>query len=160
MSPRDTSTGGVLESMIIPSLKRSGYHYRKGVFIGQRPGGGRYKADIVVWKDRKKIILISSKWQQVGGTAEQKVPFEIISLIKIVLGWRRGKKFKIKCEDCKRDFIIETNKIKPFLVLGGPGWTLKQFYLKGGLNKYMRYSRLVNIILLEELIAKINQRKL
>ena len=42
-------------------------------------------ADVLAEKDSQKI-LVSSKWQQVGGTAEQKVPFELISLIEAIKG--------------------------------------------------------------------------
>lgn len=36
MSPRNTTSGGVLEAMIIPALKRGGYAYLTQQLIGER----------------------------------------------------------------------------------------------------------------------------
>jgi hypothetical protein len=83
MSPRNTTTGGVLEAMIIPALKRGGYTYLTQQIIGERFGGGRHFADVVAEKEGQKY-LVSLKWQQVSGTAEQKVPFEVICLAEAV----------------------------------------------------------------------------
>jgi hypothetical protein len=38
----------------------------------------RHFVDVIAEKDGKRF-LVSLKWQQVSGTAEQKVPFEVIS---------------------------------------------------------------------------------
>jgi hypothetical protein len=69
--------------MVLPALKRGGYSYRKQVLIGSRPGGGRHKVDLVAEKCGDEF-LISMKWQQSSGTAEQKVPFEIICLAEAI----------------------------------------------------------------------------
>ncbi|WP_139276661.1 PD-(D/E)XK nuclease superfamily protein [Spirulina major] len=76
---RNTKTGQVLEFMVLPSLDLGGYRYETQVNIGHRPGGGKHYVDVVAAKD-EAMILISLKWQQVSGTAEQKVPFEVICL--------------------------------------------------------------------------------
>ena len=73
MSPRNTRTGSVLEAMILPALVQGGYAYTTQQVIGTRFGGGRHIVDAVAEKDDYKF-LISLKWQQTGGTAEQKVP--------------------------------------------------------------------------------------
>ncbi|MCL6444970.1 MAG: hypothetical protein K6T83_16210 [Alicyclobacillus sp.] len=75
MSPRDTSTGAVLEAMIIPTLVRGGYEYETQKEIGTRPNGRKHVIDVVARKSGR-IILVSLKWQQVSGTAEQKVPLK------------------------------------------------------------------------------------
>jgi hypothetical protein len=138
MSPRNTNTGGVLEAMIIPSLKRGGYENLGQTYIGLRPGGGRHKVDDIALKDDKKY-LISLKWQQVGGTAEQKVPFEIMCLAEAIKGGEY---------------------VKAYLVLGGAGWTLRDHYISGGLNEYLKNCEKVTIISLEEFIGLANQGKL
>lgn len=84
MAQRDTGTGIVLENMVIPSLCKGQYHFCKGIFINHRPGGGRQKIDVLAWKDKDNLFLISLKWQQSSGTAEQKIPFEIISLAEAI----------------------------------------------------------------------------
>src|SRR6266851_6179070 len=84
MSPRNTTTGGVLEAMILPALKQGGFTYLTQQHIGDRFGGGRHVVDVIAEKDGLKY-LVSLKWQQVSGTAEQKVPFEVICLAESVL---------------------------------------------------------------------------
>ena len=81
MVPRDTTSGSVLESMILPALEKGGYSHSVQVNIGTRVGGGRHMVDTVAAKDGRKY-LSSLKWQQTSGTAEQKVPFEVISLVQ------------------------------------------------------------------------------
>lgn len=140
MSPRDTRTGGVLESMILPALKLGGYEARPQVRIGTRPGGRRHTVDVITEKEGR-AILISLKWQQVGGTAEQKVPFEIICLMDAL---RVGKGAYATA----------------YVVLGEDGWTLRDFYVAGGLEEYLKYRGLVKILKLETFIGLANQGKL
>ena len=121
MSPRDTSTGAVLEQMVLPALTRGGYQYRTQVYIGAGQGDRRW--------------LISMKWQQVSGTAEQKVPFEVICLAEAVgSGPYEGA----------------------YLVLGGPGWSLREFYTGDGLRRHLTTMDRVKIVSLEDFIARAN----
>jgi hypothetical protein len=138
MPPRDTTTGTVLEQMVLPALERGGYTYKTQVKVGTRPGGGRHFADAVAGKDGRRW-LVSMKWQQVSGTAEQKVPFEVISLAEIV---------------------ISDHYDGAYLVLGGPGWSLREFYTGGGLQKHLAHADKVRIITLEDFVALANQGKL
>lgn len=138
MSPRDTTTGSVLEQMVLPALKRGGYEYRTQVNIGTRLGGGRHFADAIAEKAGHKW-LVSMKWQQVGGTAEQKVPFEVICLAEALsAGAFEGA----------------------YLVLGGNGWTLRDFYTGGGLKKHLANADKVQIVTLEDFVARANQGRL
>src|SRR5229473_3440724 len=111
MSPRNTRTGSVLEAMILPALKQGGYNHTTQQVIGRRFGGGRHIVDAIAEKGQERF-LISLKWQQTGGTAEQKVPFEVISLA---------------------DVVLTGEFAKAYLVLGGEGWTLRNFYIAGDL---------------------------
>ena len=137
MTRRNTRTGGVLEQMMLPALNQGGYSYNTQVVIGKRPGGGKHKIDLLAQKNGDSF-LISMKWQQSSGTAEQKVPFEIISLTEILLNHPE----KYKCA---------------YLVLGGNGWTLRDFYIGGGLKKYLRNEDLVQVISLESFVALANK---
>lgn len=139
MSTRDTGTGGVLESMILPALKRGGYSVETQMLIGKRIGGRKHKIDAVAYKP-ERAVLISLKWQQVGGTAEQKVPFEVICLAESL---RSVPQFNAA-----------------YLVLGGEGWTLREFYTGGGLEKHLKDADRVKVITLESFIAKANQGQL
>lgn len=138
MTPRDTRTGGVLEAMVLPALRQGHYEYQEQIKIGQRIGGGTHKVDAVAEKDGARI-LVSLKWQQVGGTAEQKVPFEVICLSEAV---RAG------------------TYSKAYLVLGGEGWTLRNFYVGGGLKDHLKHADEVHITTLEGFVALANQGKL
>lgn len=64
MMARDTSTGQVLEAMVLPSLTQGGYTYQKQVDVGRRPNGSKHYIDVLAQKEGRKI-LISLKWQQV-----------------------------------------------------------------------------------------------
>jgi len=138
MASRDTSTGGVLEEMILPALRRGAYLVQTHVEVGRRLGAGRHFVDMVVERERRRV-LVSLKWQQVSGTAEQKVPFEVICLIEAL-----------------KDGAYE----KAYVVLGGEGWKLREFYTSGGLNEYLRGADRVEIMTLESFIARANQGRL
>ena len=138
MPPRDTTTGGVLEAMILPALKRGGYAYLTQQLVGMRFGGGKHFVDVIAEKDDRKY-LVSLKWQQVSGTAEQKVPFEVI---------------------CLAEAIREGGFAKAYLVLGGEGWKLRNFYVGGGLKEHLAQADKVDILTLEGFVAKANQSTL
>jgi hypothetical protein len=134
MSPRDTGTGQVLERMIVPALLRGGYEVEEQILIENRPGGGKHRVDAVVSKDGRRL-LISLKWQQVAGTAEQKVPFEVICLAEAV---RAGQ------------------YDQAYLVLGGEGWTLRDYFISGALAEHLKNGETVRIVTLEGFIALAN----
>ncbi len=138
MSPRNTTTGGVLEAMVLPALTRGGYTYKTQQKIGVRFGGGAHLVDVIAEKDGAKY-LISMKWQQVSGTAEQKVPFEVI---------------------CLADEVLSGAFSKAYLVLGGEGWKLRTFYTGGGLKNHLVHADKVDIMTLEAFVARANQGKL
>lgn len=121
--------------MVLPALNRGGYAVLRQVDIGLRPGGGRHIVDAVIERDRRRFLL-SLKWQQVSGTAEQKVPFEVICLAEAV---RNGPYFGA------------------YLVLGGSGWTLREFYTGDGLRHYLTDSAKVVILGLEDFIGRANR---
>jgi hypothetical protein len=137
MSKRDTGTGDVLEMMVLPSLERGGYECVKRTSIGKRPAGGKHIVDAIAIKDKAKI-LISLKWQQVNGTAEQKIPYEIICLLKAL----------------KDNGSIYS---KAYVVLGGEGWTMRNFYVEGGLNEYLQGTESIRIVTFENFISLANK---
>ena len=139
MSPRNTRTGGVLEAMVLPALKQGGYSFNVQVKIGQRLGCGQHFVDVVAQKEERTPFLVSVKWQQVSGTAEQKVPFEVICLLDALDSGKFGK---------------------AYVVLGGEGWTLRNFYTSGGLRKYLDYADRVEILTLEAFVGRANAGKL
>lgn len=139
MPSRNTTTGAVLENMILPALDRGGYAYAEQSNVGSRFGGGRHIVDVIAAREGRRI-LISLKWQQTAGTAEQKVPFEVICLAEAVLADNRFD--------------------KAYLVLGGEGWTLRSFYIGGGLRTHLVHADKVNILTLEAFVAMANRGEL
>jgi hypothetical protein len=69
---RSTTTGAALEAMILPALDRGGYEWRVQAETGTRPGGRKHQADVIAVRAERRV-LVSLKWQQTSGTAEQKV---------------------------------------------------------------------------------------
>jgi hypothetical protein len=137
---RNTNTGGVLESMVLPALKRGKYITQKQVHVGIRLGAkGKHNVDATAEKDQSKF-LVSLKWQQTSGTAEQKVPFEVMCLAEVLKE--------------KPEFT------RAYVVLGGDGWKLRDFYTSGGLGKYMHDIEGVKVVTLERFIAIANNGKL
>lgn len=136
MAPRNTNTGAVLESMVLPALARGGYLARKQVYVGVRLGGhGRHRVDAVAEKDGRKV-LVSLKWQQTPGTAEQKVPYEIMCLAEVLKNMPEYQ--------------------KAYVVLGGDRWSLRDFYVSGGLRGYLAGIDNVEILTLERFVALAN----
>lgn len=135
MRPRDTATGGVLEAMILPALEGAGYALKRQVRVGERLGGGRHVVDVVATASDGDV-LVSLKWQQVSGTAEDKVPFEVMCLAE-ALG--------------KGPFV------RAWLVLGGDGWKRRDFYTSPELHARLRGSERVRVVTLERFIALANR---
>lgn len=138
MNPRDTTTGGVLEAMILPALRRGGYSSQVQQTIGERFCGGRHVVDAIAEKAGQRYI-VSVKWQQVSGTAEQKVPFEVI---------------------CLAEAVLTGQFARAYLVLGGEGWKLRAFYTGGGLKSHLVHADKVEILTLEAFVAKANRGEL
>lgn len=134
MTPRNTNTGGVLEAMILPALARGGYSCNQQVRVGTRCGGGVHKVDAVAGKGTE-TVLISLKWQQTGGTAEQKVPFEVM---------------------CLADAVRAGHGDRAYLVLGGDGWTLRDYYISGALADHLTHAGLVQVVTLEAFVRLAN----
>ena len=140
MTPRDTGTGEVMERMVLPALEHGGYKVRRQVDVGTRFGVSKHKIDTRAEDAEGRVHLISMKWQQVQGTAEQKVPFEVI---------------------CLADALLRNDEFyKAHLVLGGDGWRYKEFYLHGGLRPYLSNADMVNIVSLDRFVALANQGQL
>lgn len=96
--------------------------------------------DLVIHDPRHGDVIVSAKWQEVSGTAEQKVPYDIASLINIV----------------KRS---EGRVRKGYVVLGGPGFSrhAREFLLRQGHRDIFSEGHLVEVVSLEEFLARANR---
>lgn len=138
---RGTTTGAVMEAMVLPALEQGGYEYFRQVEIGERLGGGKHIVDLVAYNPEGRGYLVSLKWQQTSGTAEQKVPYEALCLIQAALS-DPGRYERV------------------YLVLGGPAWTLRDFYTEGGLHPFLRHQDMLSIVTLEAFVARANRGEL
>lgn len=134
MTRRNTNTGAVLEAMVLPTLERGGYACERQVLVGTRCGGGVHKVDAVATRDDTRI-LVSLKWQQTPGTAEQKVPFEVM---------------------CLADAVRAGHGDRAYLVLGGDRWSLRDYFTSGSLADHLVHARLVHVVTLEAFVRLAN----
>ena len=136
--PRNTRTGAVLEQMVLPALEMGSYLIERQVRLTDRLGGGKHYGDIVASKNGERIV-ISLKWQQSSGTAEQKVPYEFM---------------------CLADVLAKDSTIhKAYIVIGGDGWTKHSFFLNG-LDNWVNTKEFVDVLRLDSFVAKANQGNL
>ena len=135
---RDTRTGKDMEAFIRIALERGGYEYQEQVLVTNRLGGGRHYADFLASLNGE-CILVSAKWQQTSGTAEQKVPYEYMCLAHVLS----------ESPDIHRAYIV----------LGGDGWTKHEFYLNE-LDGWVATEEFVDVVRLEGFIAKANRGNL
>ncbi len=119
---RDTSSGktfeDIVELCILRSCKRNGLDRRAQSKIGLKIGGGQHVVDWEIWEisnpDRR--ALISAKVQNTGGSAEEKIPYEILKLLHAM---DNDSRFKFA-----------------WLILGGAGWSLGLLdYYRNSLNE-------------------------
>ena len=120
--------------MIVPALDRGGYSVEKQIAVGCRPGGRAHNVDAIARRG-DEAILVSLKWQQTGGTAEQKVPFEVM---------------------CLADAVKTGHAVKAYLVLGGDGWTLREYYTSGALKEHLIHAEAVRVVTLEAFVRLAN----
>ena len=133
--PRNTRTGAVLEQMVLPALEMGGYIIERQVRLTDRLGGGKHYGDIVASKNGERIV-ISLKWQQSSGTAEQKVPYEFM---------------------CLADVLANDSTIhKAYIVIGGDGWTKHSFFLDG-LDGWVNTKEFVDVLRLDSFVARANK---
>ncbi|MEW6193164.1 MAG: PD-(D/E)XK nuclease superfamily protein [Bacillota bacterium] len=137
---KGTRSGKNWERVILPVLE---IHYpgrfQTQVPIGVQIYGGTYYADLVI-EDPNGNVIVSAKWQQVPGTAEQKIIYDIASLINIM------KRSPGRCRKC-------------YVVLGGPGFSngARSFLLGQGHRQIFANADLVEVISLDGFLARANQ---
>lgn len=149
MAP-NTKSGKGAEDMLAAYLTNQGY-----TFIRQAQTTSLqkvYKVDFAILSPIHMII--SLKWQNSTGTAEEKIPFEVIRLLDLLkqdtIVLRKGSKRKTQ------HYHLKPTKV--YISLGGTGWTLRDWYIRH-LNTFLPHPGVV-ILAFEDLIAKISQRNL
>jgi hypothetical protein len=131
--------GVQIENLLQSLLELYGYECSDYVRVGHSEWL-KNRADIAA-EGHGRSLLFSIRWQSVPGSAEQKVPFEVISLIDSV----------------KRSY---GEYQKAYLILGGDGWRLLDFYTAGGLGEYIRDMELVSIVTFQRFIELVKNDEL
>ena len=134
-----TKTGSTLEAGVEAVLLNNSYAVEKQVIVGTKPGGGKHRADLVGMRPNGTRFLVSLKWQQTAGSAEEKVPFEVIKLLHAL-----------------RE---NPNYDKAYIVIGGDGFSasLVDFYLSEEFRSYVRESEKIEILTLNDVMARANK---
>lgn len=134
-----TRTGSTLEVTVEAVLLNNSYAVQKQQIVGTKPGGGRHKVDLVGMRPNGSRFLVSLKWQQTTGSAEEKIPFEVIKLLHALR------------EDAAYD--------KAYIVVGGDGFNsgLVRFYLSEEFRSYIRESEKIEILTLNDVITRANR---
>jgi len=95
-----------------PKCQANHYAKKPQSPIGLTPWGTNHNVDWEIWDTTNlhRRALLSCKYQDSGGTAEEKIPYEVIKLAKAI---ELDPRFKIA-----------------WLVIGGDGWTkgLRTYY--------------------------------
>lgn len=148
MTARNTGTGKVFEATVVPALELNGYDVKLQVLVGTTPNGKAHYVDAVVTTPgaNPEEILVSNKWQQSPGTAEQKVPYEVIRLLHTMN--------EQKNPDGTPKYA------RAYLILGGDGWTLRDYFQSGELAKYITGSNRVKIVTTDRFLALANKKAL
>ena len=135
-----TKTGSTLEVTVEAVLINNSYAVTKQQVVGTKPGGGRHRADIVGMRPNGSKFLVSLKWQQTAGSAEEKIPFEVIKLLHAL-----------------RENPASFDKA--YIVIGGDGFNpgLVEFYLSEEFRSYVRQSEKIEILTLNDFITRANR---
>lgn len=134
-----TRTGSTLEVTVEAVLLNNSYAVQKQQVVGTKPGGGRHKVDLVGMRPNGSKFFVSLKWQQTAGSAEEKIPFEVIKLLHALR------------ENAEYD--------KAYIVVGGDGFSsgLVEFYLSQEFRSYIRESEKIEILTLNDVITRANR---
>ncbi|RDI95657.1 hypothetical protein DV704_05100 [Meiothermus sp. QL-1] len=148
--PPKTGSGKTFENILATALKTSGYGFCRQVRVPGALAGRQHVLDFVV--TQPKQVLISVKWQGTSGTTEEKIPFEVIRLSDLI---RRGNITAF----CQKDQITLSAQ-KAYIVLAGNGWSLKDWYVKGGLHEFLPGCSNIRILDFYDFMNMVNSRSI
>lgn len=138
---RDTGTGSAFKSVVESALtnlsRRFNFEVERSVIVGVKPNGKPNRVDFVIRRtdNESRRGIVSCRSQSVGGTAEEKVAFEVIRLLRTMQSDSRYK--------------------HSWLVLGGSGWSddLVDFYMNDLKIYIPKMTESVTILRTDELLS-------
>ncbi len=129
-SRQTDQTGKSFEYLCEHLLDVAGYDVNEQVSIGLRPTGGTHYTDLIV----DDGIILSLKYQDVAGTAEEKIPYEQI---------------------CLQHAVEQYNYKKGIIVLAGPGWKHDDCYRDNCLSQWLNTPDVI-ILNFDEFLTEFN----
>jgi hypothetical protein len=129
-------TGNSFENFCYYLLDSALYNVESQVCIGLRPTRGKHIVDleIVVDEEFNVRFLVSLKYQDVDGSAEEKIIYEQICL-------------QAACEDYGYE--------KAYIVLAGDGWKHDDSYREGAFSKWVNTPN-VSVLNFDEFLVEFN----
>ncbi|MCG3771062.1 MAG: hypothetical protein JW384_02242 [Nitrosomonadaceae bacterium] len=141
MAARKTPITQIMRPSVDAALRNGGYTAHDPKMVIRLEGEQQNVSITVATDGAGRAVPIQLRGQDGSGTAEQKVPFYLICLAQAVR--ESNGRFE-----------------KAYLVLVGDGWTLRDFYVNGGLNKHLVWDDLVEIVTLETFLDLANRGQL
>lgn len=130
-APRHTDrTGKAFEHYVEHVLSEAGHNVDEQVNIGLRPTGGAHNTDLIVDDE----TIVSLKYQDVSGTAEEKIPYE---------------------QMCLEHACLTYGYSRAIIVLAGPGWKHADSYRAGVFSPWMTTDH-VTVLNYEEFCTQYN----
>jgi hypothetical protein len=114
---RDTGTGAafknVVEGILHSIASRQNMVIQRGITVGLKPNGQPNRFDFSISRDTNHDIrgLVSCRSQSTSGSAEEKIPFEVVRMIQTM--------------------SLDSRYRRGWIILGGNGWSsdLLDFYV-------------------------------
>jgi len=115
------------------ALRHAGFGTERRACVGMRANSSRrYFVDLRASLGGR-ILLVSPKWQEARGSTEAKVPWEAMCM----------------------DHIVRTgDNVSGYIVLGGSGWTLDDYFVDGGLSRDLRLEPRTTILRERDFLAR------
>lgn len=105
---------------MVRTISSAGYHVGQPRHaVSDSPAGIPYTPDQIVEAGEDRLLLLSFATQSDSGTAEKKIPYEVMCLANALKS--NGSRYA-----------------GAILVLGGDGWTLREFFTDGRLMMWLR----------------------
>lgn len=128
-------TGRPFEYYCQHLLESAGFNVIDQSTIGLRPTGGKHVVDLeIIDESKHRGPLISCKWQEVGGSAYEKIIFESVSLQKA-------------CDDY--------GYTDAYILMSGPGWRHEESFRDGSFDRWVNAPN-VKVINFDEFVEIFN----
>jgi hypothetical protein len=130
----------IFQHTILNALKAAGYEpFTQTIEV--RPFGGHRTNSYEVFERGGRTFAVTLKWQAIRGTADRKIPYEVIVLSE----------------------MIANGEIDgAYLLIGGKGWApqLRDAYTAGVLKKWIKYP--ANLVIMEvgDFLKKLEEERI